>query len=169
MGFRDSSLSSRFFDDGGCLPIHGYGTGRGCNDVRFRWIPDYRPHLELGLDAWWLETRPAEQVAIYDFGRFFEQLAGPLGEGFRRFGITRLVRVRHAGEETAFDLTPGRGGALSVAPARGRREPALALDAAEWVRVFFPPPGGPMLKGDTDPNLLAALALPLTLSGWDSV
>ncbi len=148
--------------------LRAHATRHKLKWIRSRWIPGYGPHLKLGQGADGLEAGPAQQIAIYDFGRFLERLAGPLGEGFRRAGITKPVRVRHAGEGTAFDLTSGRG-ALSVVPAKGRRKLALALDAAGWVRVSFPPPGGPMLKTEADPNLLAALALPLNFSGWEAV
>ncbi len=139
-------------------------------NVGFTCIPDYGPHVGLARDAAWLQETPAEQVGIYDFGRFLAQTAKPLGERFRQFGIADVVRVAHTGERTAFDLRPKRSGGLSVTPATGRRKPDLSLDPAGWVRVFFPPPGGPMLKREVDDRLLAAaFALRLNFSGWDSV
>ena len=137
--------------------------------IRVRWIPRYRPHVKLGRIAEGLEAAPAEQVGIYDFGRFLTQLAKPLGERFGQFGITDVVRVAHTGEKTALDLKLKRSGALSVTPATGNRKPDLSLNAAEWVRTFFPPPGGAMPKSKPDARLAAALALPMNFGGWDSV
>lgn len=137
--------------------------------VGFTFVPGYAPHAELARDAAWLQATPATQVGICDFGRFLTQLAEPLGDRFRQFGITGVIRVAHTGEKTAFDLKLKRSGSLSVTPAAGGRKPDLSLDAAEWVRTFFPPPGGPMLKSKPDARLAAALALPMNFAMWDSV
>ncbi|MFH1732250.1 MAG: GNAT family N-acetyltransferase [Planctomycetota bacterium] len=137
--------------------------------INVRWLPDYGPHLELGRNAGGLSEAVAQQVGIYDFARFLTQTAKPLGEGFRRFGITVPVRIEHTGEKIAFDLKPTRSGALSITPAKGKRKADLALGAAEWVRMFFPPPGGPMLEQKAGPHLIAALALPLNISSWGAV
>ena len=139
------------------------------DSVRFTFIPGYAPHAKLARDAAWLQDSPGEQIGIYDFGRFLTQLAGPLGERFRQFAITDVVRVAHTGEKTAFDLKLKRSGVLSVTPAAGSRKPTLSLDAAEWVRTFFPPPGGPMPKSKPAARLIAAFALPMNFGGWDSV
>ncbi len=137
--------------------------------VGITFIPGYAPHAALARDAAWLQDSPAEQVGIYDFGRFLTQLANPLGERFRQFAIIGVVRVAHTGEKTAFDLKLKRSGTLSVTPATGNRKPALSLDAAGWVRTFFPPPGGQTPKSQPDARLAAAFALPMNFSGWDSV
>ena len=137
--------------------------------VDVHWIPDYAPHIGLGRNAGGLSETVAQQVGIYDFGRFLTQTAKPLGEGFRRFGITGAVRIEHTGERTAFELKPARSGPLSITPATGSRKADLALDAAEWVRTLFPPPGGPMLKQKARPRLAAAFALPLNISSWGAV
>ena len=137
--------------------------------IQCAWIPEYAPHAELGRNAGWMSSNAAQQVRLFDFGRFLRQMAGPLGAGFRRFRVAGAVRVRHRDEGTCFDLTLDRTGVLSVAPAQGKGRPDLAMDAAGWVRTFFPPPGGPMLPHRADARLLAAMALPLNFSAWDSL
>ena len=132
-------------------------------------IPGYGPHVGLARDAAWLQQTPATQVGIYDFGRFLTQVAGPLGERFRQFGVTDVIRVAHTGEKTAFDLELKRNGSLAVTLATGKRKPRLSFDAAEWIRTFFPPPGGTMLKSKPGARLAAAFALPLNFGVWDSV
>ena len=137
--------------------------------INVHWLPDYAPHFKLGRSAGGLSVSVAQQVGIYDFARFLAQTAGPLGEGFRRFGITGRVRIEHTGEKTGFDLEPARSGPLSITPAKRKRKADLALDAAEWIRTFFPPPGGPMLEQKARPRLVAAFALPLNISSWGAV
>ncbi len=137
--------------------------------IQCAWIPEYAPHVELGRNAGWMSSNAAQQVRVFDFERFLRQMAGPLGAGFRRLGVSGAVRVRHRDEGTSFDLALNRTGVLSVAPAQGKGKPDVAMDAAGWVRTFFPPPGGPMPAPRADARLLAAMALPLNFSAWDSL
>ena len=169
------------------------------NEVALSWVTGYRAHLELGRAAASVRADVLTQINIFDFGRFLEKLAAPLGEGFRRSGITGPVRVVHAGERAAFDLALRPTGELLVTRAKpggkadlaldaaGKRDLApdaagnadlapdaagkadLVLDAPGWVRTFFPPPGGLMLEEKADYRLLAALRLPLAMSAWDSL
>jgi len=149
--------------------LKGYLRRHTLDGASVALVPGYSPHVELAGKAAGTSAGVPLQINIFDFGRFLRETAKPLGDGFRRFGITRRVRVRHTGEHVSFDLELRRPGALSIAPAKGSRKPDLALDAAEWVRTFFPPPGGPMVRGRHDERLLAALRLPLAFSSWDSV
>ena len=149
--------------------LKGYLRRHKLSGASVALVPGYMPHVEVAENAAGTSACVPFQVNIFDLGRFLRETAKPLGDGFRLCGITWPVRVMYTGERASFDLELRRSGALSVAPAKKGRKPDLALDAAEWVRTFFPPPGGPMVGTAHQERLLAAFRLPLAFSAWDSV
>ena len=128
-------------------------------------VPGYAPHGDMLLSGNPSATAHVH-FRIFDFGAFLEKMAGPLCERLARFGVKRPVRLVETESESGFDLL-ARGGRQKLKRA-GTGGADIALDSASWVRVFFPPPGGPV-AGDIDEVLLRALELPVHISYWDFV
>jgi predicted N-acetyltransferase YhbS len=118
-------------------------------------------------EPWSISLTYSGHVAIYDFGRFLKTAAPELAARFHAFGLISAVRLRHRDEGTCYELRPRGARRLDVLPVRGRGD--LDLTAAEWVRTFFPPPGGPVLSKKANPRLLKALELGLLVPYWDRV
>ena len=122
----------------------------------------------LHSECWANTLAYSGHVCIYDLGRLLRATASELASRFRAFGVARAVRVRHRDEGTCYELRPRKTGELDVRAVRGGNAD-LSLDSAEWVRTFFPPPAGPLLRTRADPRLLAALGFELLVPYWDRV
>lgn len=156
--------------------ILSYMKGRRLERVEARAVRTDGAWSVLARSAVSVSQGHAGYVAIYDFGRFLEAVAPLLAQRFSAYGARLPVRLIHRGEKRAWDLAD-RGTTLAVqALPDTARNNALAassarldLDGPAWVRVFFPPPGGPQLDGDPDPRLLSALRLPLRIPPCETV
>jgi hypothetical protein len=131
-------------------------------------LPGSTGHECLAHKAHAIEGSHVAYARIYDAGRFLDAIKEEIGRNLQRHGISGPVRLRDRASDTVYEIALEEQ-SWTVSQAEGDVEPHLTLTPDEWVRVFFRPPGGALLRDPADPRLLSALELPLLIPPWDVV